>query len=93
MAEGQQQFGYQIQTPTGIANVAVAPSWYLDPQPLGFQVGDNVVVAGAAPIQMGNVILAGGIYDSTYGGTVVLRPNGVPVWGGFQNNAGVVVRP
>jgi hypothetical protein len=89
-AEGQQEMGYQIQTANGIQNVAVAPAWYLQNQPLPYQVGDNITIAGTGAMQFGNVIVAGGIYDPVIG-TTVLRPNGVPVWGGWRTPGAVIV--
>jgi hypothetical protein len=82
----EKQVGYQLQTQNGLVNVAVAPNWYLEQQGVGFHVGDDVTVyTGAGPAQVGpDLVVADGLYGVGYG-TVVLRPNGVPVWNGWTN--------
>lgn len=85
-AEKQKELAYQLQTPNGLINVAAAPSWYMQQTGMGFKVGDTVTVyTGGGPVAYGpNVILANGIYGTS--GTLVLRPNGVPVWSGYSNS-------
>jgi hypothetical protein len=89
MVGNEKQVGYQLQTANGLVNVAVAPTWYLEQQGLGFHVGDDVTVyTGVGPSRVGpDLIVADGLYGSGYG-TVVLRPNGVPVWNNWSNSSG-----
>ncbi|HWD40743.1 MAG TPA: hypothetical protein VG944_17985 [Fimbriimonas sp.] len=87
-AENEQEVGYQIRTPDGLVNVAVAPDWYMERQGIGFKVGDNITVyTGAGPSHFGNsIILANGLYGT--GGTFVLRNSGVPIWTGWNTYFG-----
>jgi len=84
--ENTREMTYQLQTQNGLVNIAAAPNWYMLQNGLGFKVGDNVTVyTGAGPVQAGpHLILANGIYGTS--GTMVLRPNGVPIWAGSANS-------
>ncbi len=83
--QNQQQAGVQLQTDQGLVNVAMAPDWYLQQQGIGFKVGDGLTVYyGAGPARFGNMIIASGIYSPSNSGTLVLRPNGIPAWGGWR---------
>jgi hypothetical protein len=85
MVGNEQEAGVQLLTPNGLVNVALAPDWYLQQQGVGFHTGDDMTVyTGTSPVSVGPyTVIADGYYG--YGGTVVLRPNGVPVWNGWSN--------
>lgn len=89
-AEGTTQVGYELKTDMGLMNVAVAPSWYLEQQGIGFKPGDNVTIfTGPTPAAIGsNVIMAGGVYSPALTNTMLLRQYGLPMWSGWQNYNG-----
>ena len=87
---GEEYAGYVVNTANGPMNVAVAPSWYWNNQSTRFSPGQQLTLYGNA---VGRVrspgSLNGGVLllnSATYsGGTVILRPGGFPVYGGFQS--------
>lgn len=93
MVNGEPYAGYVLNTPDGPVNVAMAPTWYWNRQPTYFGPGDTVTLYGNGPAAKvggaGSLGGAGGVVlvnSATYsGGTIVLRPGGFPVYGGFRN--------
>ncbi len=95
MVNGEQYAGYVVNTANGPVNVAMAPTWYWNNQPNQVGVGQNISLYGNGPATVvGNngVGIRGGngvgvilVNSATYGGgTIVLRPGGIPVYGGFR---------
>jgi hypothetical protein len=86
--ENTEETAYQLRTGDGLINIAAAPNWFMEQTGLGFKVGDNVTVySGSGAAHYGNnIILANGIYSS--GSTLILRPNGIPVWNGWSRYNG-----
>lgn len=83
LVDGENYSGYVLSTPNGPVNVAVAPSWYWNNQPTYFRVGDNVTLFGnGGATNVGGVILVNSLNYN--GGSIVLRPGGFPVFGGFR---------
>ncbi|RYG25507.1 hypothetical protein EON82_06845 [bacterium] len=82
MVDGEQYAGYVVDTANGPMNFAVAPTWYWRNQPTTLRIGDTVTLFGnGGATRIGNVTLVNSIGYN--GGTIVLRNNGVPVYGGF----------
>ncbi|GEM_PF-1003747 len=101
---GEEYAGYVMNTPDGPVNVALAPTWYWNQQPSYFNAGDTVTLYGNGPSSrvggqnslggLGGVVLVNSLNYN--GGSLVLRPGGVPVYGGFYNggtSGGNVIRP
>jgi hypothetical protein len=81
---GESYAGYVINTANGPVNVAMAPTWYWRNQPTTLRVGDTVSLLGnGGATRVGPVVLVNSLNYS--GGTIVLRPNGIPVYGGFYH--------
>ena len=71
-----------VNTANGPMNVAVAPTWYWQNQPTVLRLGDSITLFGnGGATRVGNIILVNSLNYS--GGTIMLRPNGIPVYGGF----------
>ena len=96
MVNGEEFAGYVVNTPNGPVNVAMAPTWYWNNQPNNVNVGDNISLYGNGPatvvgnngtgIRGGNGVGVVLVNSATFGGgTIVLRPGGFPVYGGFRN--------
>lgn len=79
---GESYAGYVLNTANGPVNVAVAPTWYWQNQPTVLRLGDSITLFGnGGATRVGNIILVNSLNYA--GGTMVLRPNGIPVYGGF----------
>jgi len=74
-----------LQTPNGDVTVNLGPAWFVDRQPMVFQLGSNITVySGNAPFQVGNVTVLPAWQIANASGLLNLRSaNGMPVWNGW----------
>jgi hypothetical protein len=83
---GESYAGYVLNTANGPVDVAVAPTWYWDNQPSVYRVGDTVSLFGTrgGATNLNGVVLVNSM--DYQGGTIVLRPGGIPVYNnGFRH--------
>ncbi len=81
---GENYSGYVLNTATGPVDVAVAPTWYWNNQPTYYRVGDTITLFGTRgnATNVNGVILVNSMDYA--GGTIILRPGGIPVFNGFR---------